>query len=180
MDFPMLSSVCKDGADRWRARRPAIEGGVEIADNRPERRRMTHESIRDFCLGLPHATEIVQWESHLLFKVGGKMFAILDLDGRSCAFRCTPDRYAELVELPDVVPASHNMWKYQWVTTETLSALPDREYRELLTQSHDIVRATLPRKVRSALDGTAPAEPRKKDPPPRRRASPPKATAKRR
>jgi hypothetical protein len=43
---------------------------------------MTNESIRDHCLGLPHVTEVVQWEQHLLFKVGGKMFAIVDLDGR--------------------------------------------------------------------------------------------------
>jgi predicted DNA-binding protein (MmcQ/YjbR family) len=123
---------------------------------------MTNESIRAFCLALPHATEIVQWESHLLFKVGGKMFAIIDLDGHSCSLRCDPEKYAELVEMPDIVPTSHNMWKYHWVTMETLIAMPDREFRELLTASYQIVRATLPKGVQAALSGrTNPAVTRK-------------------
>ncbi len=113
---------------------------------------MTHDAIRDHCLSLPHVTEVVRWGGHLLLKVGGKMFVILDLDGFSCSFRCTPDRYAELVEMQDIVPAGHNMWKYQWVTLESLTALPEREFRELLGDSYRLVRATLPRKVRAELD----------------------------
>jgi predicted DNA-binding protein (MmcQ/YjbR family) len=113
---------------------------------------MTNESIRDHCLSLPHATEIVQWGGHLLFKVGGKMFAIIDLDGHSCSLKCSPDTYAELVETEDIVPAGHNMWKYNWVTTLTLSALPDARFRELLGESYRLVRDGLPRKAREELD----------------------------
>lgn len=113
---------------------------------------MTNESIREHCLGLPHVTEIVQWEEHLLFKIGGKMFAIIALDGHSCSLRCTPEKYAECLEIEDVAPASHNMWKYHWVTIETLSAVPDRQFRELLTESYRIVRASLPKSVRTELD----------------------------
>jgi predicted DNA-binding protein (MmcQ/YjbR family) len=121
---------------------------------------MTNESIRQHCLGLPHVTEVVQWESHLLFKVGGKMFAMIDLDGHSCCFRCTHEDYAELVEMPDIAPTSHNMWKYQWVTTETLSALSEREYRARLTASYEIVKAGLGKKILAALDGEPAAAPR--------------------
>jgi predicted DNA-binding protein (MmcQ/YjbR family) len=113
---------------------------------------MTNESIREHCLGLPHVTEIVQWEEHLLFKVGGKMFAIIDLDGHGCSLKCDPEQYAELVEMADIVPCSHNMWKYHWVTTETLTAVPDREFRALLTASYEIVRAGLSKKIRAELD----------------------------
>ncbi len=121
---------------------------------------MTNESIRHHCLGLPHVTEVVQWESHLLFKIGGKMFAMIDLDGHRCSLRCAPDRYAELVEMPDIVPASHNMWKYHWATLETLTALPEREFRELLKAAYEIVRAGLPKGVRDSLDaGRAAAVP---------------------
>ena len=115
---------------------------------------MTNEKIREHCLRLPHVTEVVQWEEHLLFKIGGKMFAMIDLDGHSCAFRCTPERYAELVEMEDIVPTSHNMWKYQWVTTETLTALADAEFCELLTEACRIVRARLPKKILAELDAT--------------------------
>jgi predicted DNA-binding protein (MmcQ/YjbR family) len=116
---------------------------------------MTNDAIRAHCLSLPHTTEVVQWVDRLLFKVAGKMFAIITLDGHACAFRCTPERYGELIEMADIVPASHNMWKYHWVTTETLSAVSDREYRELLSESYRIVRATLPARVRTALDAGA-------------------------
>jgi predicted DNA-binding protein (MmcQ/YjbR family) len=113
---------------------------------------MTNDAIRDHCLSLPHVTEVVRWGDHLLFKVGGKMFAIIELDGHSCAFKCTPEKYAELVEMQDIVRSSHNMWKHQWVTTETLTALPDREFRELLTESYRLVRESLPAKLRADLD----------------------------
>jgi predicted DNA-binding protein (MmcQ/YjbR family) len=140
---------------------------------------MTNESIRDHCLALPHTAEVVRWGSHLLFKVAGKLFAMIDLDGHSCGFRCMPEVYAELVEMPDIVPASHNMWKYQWVTTETLSALPDRQFREYLTASYDIVRGTLPARVKAALAAGSelpPAPARAK----RRRSTPASGRAKRR
>lgn len=120
---------------------------------------MTNESIREHCLGLPHVTEVVQWGSHLLFKVGGKMFAMIDLDGHRCSFRSTPDDYAELVEMADIVPTSHNMWKYHWVTTETLTALPEREFRTKLTTAYDVVRAGLPKGVQASLAAARPVAP---------------------
>lgn len=113
---------------------------------------MTNESIRSHCLSLPHVTEVVQWGEHLIFKVGGKMFAIIDLEGHSCSLKCTPEKYGELVETADIVPCSHNMWKYNWVTTETLDAVADAAFRELLTASYEIVRTGLPKKVRAELD----------------------------
>lgn len=113
---------------------------------------MTNDSIREFCMALPMATEEVQWEEHLLFKIGGKMFAIITLGGHRCNFKTSPEKYAELVEMADIVPSSHNMWKYNWVTAETLTALSDAEFRELLKESYDMIRAGLPRKMQAELD----------------------------
>ena len=113
---------------------------------------MTEETIREFCLSLPLTTEEVQWGEHLLFKIGGKMFCILALGGHRCSFKSSPERYAELVELSDIEPSSHNMWKYQWVTAESLTALTDAEFRESLRESYDLVRASLPRKFQAELD----------------------------
>jgi predicted DNA-binding protein (MmcQ/YjbR family) len=125
---------------------------------------MTNDSIRTYCLGLPHVTEVVRWVDHLLFKVGGKMFAIIELDGHRCSVRTDPERYAELVEMPDIVPASHNMWTYHWVTMERLDALPDREVRELLTASYEIVKATLPKKAQRGEPRTAKQARRRRPP----------------
>jgi predicted DNA-binding protein (MmcQ/YjbR family) len=113
---------------------------------------MTNDTIREHCMSLPLTTEEIQWEEHLLFKIGGKMFAMIQLGGQRCSFKCTPERYAEMVEVPDVVPSSHNMWKYQWVTCERLTALQDAEFRELLEQSYKLVRAGLPKRSRAELD----------------------------
>lgn len=138
---------------------------------------MTNDSIRAHCLGLPHTTEVVRWQEHLLFKVGGKMFAMIDLDGHSCSFRCTPDGYAELVEMADIAPASHNMWKYHWVTLESLAALPQREFKAFLTTAYEVVREGLPAGVKASLDAgraaaVAPRAPRASRAPKKRRAMP--------
>ena len=41
---------------------------------------MSVESIRQFCLSFPQATEKLQWGDVLCFKVGGKIFALLNLN----------------------------------------------------------------------------------------------------
>lgn len=122
---------------------------------------MTNDSIREFCMGLQGATEQVQWEDHLLFKVGGKMFAMTKLGGHTCNFKTTPEQFIELVEMPDIVPTPYNMWKYHWVTCEKLTALPDREFREMLKQSYELVRAKLPRKVKAELEAGRVVKPKK-------------------
>ena len=36
--------------------------------------------VRRYCMSMPHATESVQWGADLVFKIGGKMFAVLVLE----------------------------------------------------------------------------------------------------
>ncbi|MCZ6856405.1 MAG: MmcQ/YjbR family DNA-binding protein [Gemmatimonadetes bacterium] len=40
---------------------------------------MDLESLREYCLSFANATEDIQWGDDLLFRVGGKIFAVLDL-----------------------------------------------------------------------------------------------------
>jgi len=44
---------------------------------------MDIETVRTYCLSFPHATENVQWGNDLVFKIAGKMFAVLVLEGAS-------------------------------------------------------------------------------------------------
>ncbi len=117
---------------------------------------MNIDSIREYCLSLPRATETMQWGDHVLFKIGGRMFCILSLEGPTLSFRCTHEGYADLVERPGVQPASHNMWKYQWVTVEHLGAVYDSELRELIATSYRIIYEKLPRKAKAELEGPTP------------------------
>ena len=60
---------------------------------------MDIESVRAYCLSFPHATENVQWGADLVFKIGGKMFAVIGLDAGSdhcMSFKATPEKFAEL------------------------------------------------------------------------------------
>ena len=119
---------------------------------------MAVEWVRHFCLALPHATETVQWGNDLVFKIGGKMFAVLALDpGPHCmSFKCTPEEFAELVERPGIIPAPY-LARAQWVALESPDALSATEIKRLLQSAYDLVRAKLPKKVVAELA----AEPQK-------------------
>jgi len=59
---------------------------------------MDIESVRAYCLSFPHATEKVQWGADLVFKIGGKMFAVISLEPSSdhcMSFKATPEKFAE-------------------------------------------------------------------------------------
>ena len=113
---------------------------------------MKFEWLRRFCTGLPHATEAVQWEDNLVFKIGGKMFAIAALEpGRVwLSFKCNPEDFAELTERNGIVPAPY-LARTGWVALENADALTVPELEMYLRRAYQIVRAKLPRKIRSDL-----------------------------
>jgi predicted DNA-binding protein (MmcQ/YjbR family) len=111
---------------------------------------MDIESVRAFCLSLPHVTEDVQWEHDLLLRIGGKMFAVLALDissGHVMSFKCTPEKFAELTERSGIVPAPY-VARYHWVALEKFDALKESELKPLLKNSYEMVLAKLPRKLK--------------------------------
>jgi predicted DNA-binding protein (MmcQ/YjbR family) len=121
------------------------------------------ESVREYCLSFPHATENVQWGNDLVFKVAGKMFAVTVLEGASrycLSFKCTEEKFGELVERDGIDPAPYSA-RYHWVALESFDALSERELKALLRNSYDLVFEKLPNKIKSAL-GDAKPEVKKK------------------
>jgi len=112
------------------------------------------EWIRRHCLSFPHATEQVQWVDNLVFKVGGKMFAVTALEPRgvylSC--KCTPEEFGELTDFPGIIPAPY-LARAQWIALEREDALPAAEIKRLLRKSYDLVFAKLTKKAQAALAG---------------------------
>ena len=100
------------------------------------------EPIQRFCFSFPQATENLQWGDELCFKVGGKIFAVLSLSSvpQRLAFKCTPEKFAELVEWEGIVPAPY-VGRYKWVSLERLDALQWSELKDLLRQSYGMVAA---------------------------------------
>lgn len=113
---------------------------------------MTNDSVREFCIALPHATEQIQWGNHLVLKVGGKMFAVVALDPSEVwiSFKSTPEEFAELTERPNIIPAPY-LARNHWVGLETREALIHSELRDCLRRSYELVFEKLPKKERERL-----------------------------
>jgi predicted DNA-binding protein (MmcQ/YjbR family) len=111
--------------------------------------------IRSFCRSLPHATEDVQWEHNLLFRIAGKMFCVANLEPvvspTKLSFKCTPEKFAELVEVEGIIPAPY-MARNHWVAILALDALRRAELEELVRNSYQLVRGKLPKKTLAELE----------------------------
>ena len=128
---------------------------------------MDAEIVREYLLKLPDVEETMQWGANLVFwagdkSIGGKMFALVNLDGDGKAvlsFAAGPERYAELVEMEGVIPAPY-MARVYWVALQTWDIFRASELQELLRIARELVEAKLPRRTREAL--AMPAGERKK------------------
>jgi predicted DNA-binding protein (MmcQ/YjbR family) len=120
---------------------------------------MNSEWVRRFCMKLPHTTEEVLWGADLVFKIGGKMYAVAVLEpGPVClSFKCTPENFGELTGRPGIIPAPYSA-RYYWVALESEDALPAAEIRRLIGESYELVLGKLPKKTQAALRGAAPGK----------------------
>lgn len=117
------------------------------------------ETILDYASGLPGVTQGFPFdESTLVFKVGTddkrKMFALLNVeDFKFVNLKCDPERSVELRgEFEGIKPAWH-MNKTHWnsVLPDPIADVPAKVFWELLLHSYELVRDSLPVKVKSKL-----------------------------
>lgn len=119
---------------------------------------MDNERIRTICMALPHVAETVNWGHHLVYwagdrDIGGKMFAMTDLDGTGFGvlwFHCGAERFHELPEI-DGISASPYLAKAHWVTLERWGALPARAIEEELRRAHSLIFEKLPKRTKTVL-----------------------------
>lgn len=110
-------------------------------------------ALRAFALALPHTTVVKQWGECLVYKVAGKMFLILALDGElldGVVFKCTPEEFDELTEIDGISQAPYCA-KRMWVRVSDLEALPAVELERRIRRSYDLVVAKLPKKIQATL-----------------------------
>ena len=122
---------------------------------------MNSESVRAHCLSFPHVTETVQWGNDLVFKIAGKIFAVMVLEPPAkyvMSFKCTEEKFNELIEQEGIDPAPY-MARNKWVSLERFDVLSDRELKELLRNSYQLVFDKLPKKLRTQLAGEADTPP---------------------
>jgi predicted DNA-binding protein (MmcQ/YjbR family) len=119
---------------------------------------MDNERIREICLALPYVTETLNWGHHLVYwagdrDIGGKMFAMTDVDGTGTGvlwFHCGAERFHELLEREGII-ASPYLAKAYWVTLERWDALKPREIEEELARARALIYEKLPRRTKAVL-----------------------------
>ena len=119
---------------------------------------MDNERIRSFCLALPHVTETLNWGHHLVYfvgdrDIGGKMFAITDLDGTGngvLSFHCGAERFDELLETEGMAPAPH-LARAFWVALERWDALRPSAIENELARAHALIYEKLPKRTKTIL-----------------------------
>ncbi len=116
---------------------------------------MNTESLRSYCLSKKGVEETFPFdEVTLVFKVMGKMFALMGLEYAEprINLKCDPERALELrEEYPENVLPGYHMSKKHWNTVVANDHLPDTLVEEWIDHSYDRVVASLPKKLREEL-----------------------------
>ncbi len=110
------------------------------------------DAFRDHALALPGVTEDQPFgPDTLVFRIGGKIFALLALDAATVNLKCDPEHAVELREgYADVQPGYH-MNKRHWNTVGLQGDVPAAEVRAMASASYGLVRATLTKTARATL-----------------------------
>ena len=119
---------------------------------------MDAERIRAYLLSLPHAVETMQWGANLVFwvgdkAIGGKMFALVNLDGDGKAlisYAAGRERYSELLEVEGIIPAPY-MARIFWVAVERWNVFRTKEWEQELHAAYNITFNKLPPRTRAVL-----------------------------
>ena len=89
----------------------------------------------------------------IVMKVGGKMFALLAIkDGQDCiSLKCDPG-YAEILrqQYESITPGYH-LNKRHWNTLQIDGSIPEKEVRQFIDHSYDLVVKSLTRENRNQL-----------------------------
>ena len=113
---------------------------------------MNIETLRQFCLSLPHATEDVKWGHDLCFCIAAKMFCVtgLELGHEGASFKVKDEEFEEMAARPGIVPAPY-VARYKWVMVDNWEAMNKEEWEHFVRQSYELVKQKLPPSVRKML-----------------------------
>lgn len=110
-------------------------------------------TFREYCLRKKGVSEHLPFDDRtLVFKVGGKMFALCDIESFEGAnLKCDPERAVELREQYNGITGGYHMSKKHWNTVAAASDVPDALFIQLIDHSYELVKSSLPKKEREKL-----------------------------
>lgn len=118
---------------------------------------MTIQDFYDYCLAKPGVTEHFPFdEDTLVFKVGGKMFALSSLiqwekGEASVNLKCDPERALELRADYEGVQPGYHMSKQHWNTVIVGGDVPAKLLRELIDHSYELIFKSLTKKLQAEI-----------------------------
>lgn len=118
---------------------------------------MNLETYYEYCLSKKGVTEHFPFdEDTLVFKVGGKMFALSSLlqwekGAPSVNLKCDPERAQELRAEYDAIQPGFHMSKIHWNTIAVNQDVPDALLKELIDHSYDLVFKSLTKKIQMEI-----------------------------
>jgi predicted DNA-binding protein (MmcQ/YjbR family) len=110
---------------------------------------VTPEAFDKAARALPGVTMNVQWGDDHVYKVGGKMFAIVGGMG-GLSFKVSDIAFEVLTEDGRAKPAPY-LARAKWVHLDDPADWPDDELAEHLAIAHGIVAGKLTKKARAVL-----------------------------
>jgi predicted DNA-binding protein (MmcQ/YjbR family) len=114
-----------------------------------------HKAVVAYLLAKPGAEAGYPFgPGPLVFKVGGKMFALLseDSDPETINLKCDPDEALALRAAHKTITPGYHMDKRHWNTLTLDGSLPDDLVLELMDQSYSLVVKGLPKALRAKLE----------------------------
>ena len=112
---------------------------------------MDLDTLREICMAKNGSTEELQWEVHLLYKVGGKIFCIGSLNAEDGAtLKVNEEDFDELTSQAGIQQAGH-MAKRMWINIKPESKLSLKQWKVLVDASYELIKAKLPKKVQAGL-----------------------------
>lgn len=118
---------------------------------------MNLETYYEYCLSKKGVTEHFPFdEDTLVFKVGGKMFALSSLlrwekGAPSVNLKCDPERAQELRAEYDAIQPGFHMSKVHWNTIAVNQDVPNALLKELIDHSYDLVFKSLTKKIQTEI-----------------------------
>jgi predicted DNA-binding protein (MmcQ/YjbR family) len=118
---------------------------------------MDRDQVLAMCLGLPGAEETYPFgDGVAVCKVGGRMFALVTLDGPPVVnLKCDPAHALELRAAYAGIRPGYHQDKRHWNSVDLDGTVEDALVRELVEDSYALVVAGLPRRVREGLASSA-------------------------
>ena len=114
---------------------------------------MGYADVESHCMALPGVSVHTPWSESRVFKVGGKMFAMIVMEGRRPSgvwFKAGEASFQILTRVRGITPCPY-LARAHWVALDGLAPLKAKELREYLTRAHGLVAAGLSRKKRASL-----------------------------